>query len=192
MAFPDEGAHAVSPPPAAGTAPALTVWSMGRVRLPSQQPVHPNICRIPPCKYLGKGRPEHFWRAAKCKAGWFASTQRRCWALCVCVQGVICCWDPLRRLMFTPKYFKNVLRKPPHILLLRNTGLWTCKAPLHPRRLWDRTPTLAAPERQAPRDPGLCRELGPRHERASTVFLPCVIQAQYQLKTALFKNANDP
>lgn len=190
MAFPDEGAHAVSPPPA-GTAPALAAWSMGRVRLPSQQPVHPNICRIPPADIWGRGdlSTSGEWPNARLD-GLSACSEGA--GRCVCVQGVICCWDPLHRLMFTPKYFKNVLRKPPHILLLRNAGLWACKAPLHPRRQRDRTPTLAAPESQAPRDPGLCRELGPRHEKASTVLLPCVIQAQYQLKTALFKNANDP
>lgn len=61
----------------------------------------------------------------------------------------------------------------------------------HPAR--PSTPTLAAPESQAPPGTwGSAGELGPRHEKASTVFLPRVIRAQYQLKTALFKNANDP
>lgn len=156
------------------------------VRLPSQQPVHPNICSIPPCRYLGKGRPEHFWREAKRKAGRFASTQRRCRALCVCKErsaaGTRSAGSCLP-LSTSKMCFVNLPTSSSCAML----GSGRAKPRSIPAgggiapRPWQH------PKARLPRDPGLCRELGPRHEKASTVFLPCAIQAQYQLKTALFK-----
>lgn len=51
--------------------------------------------------------------------------------------------------------------------------------------LWD----LSLPT-QHPDPSSTQGELGPRHEKGSVLFLPGVIPAQYQLKPALFEDAN--
>lgn len=107
----------------------------------------------------------------------------------MCGQGVNCWWDLLQRLTFTPKTASKTHRDlPTSSLSAGHAGGEAQQSPAP--SLWDVTLPTQHPDPGSTQGPGVLQERTFRHEKGSTLLLPGVVPAHYQLKPALSEDAN--
>jgi len=160
--FPRERVCGSAPPPAAGTAQALTGWQ--RVRVPPERPLHPALQDPPPADAWGRGDRSISGERPSTRANGLPASRENA-GHHVCARSELLL-GPAPDAHLYPEVLQKC--KPPHIPPLHDAGLWARRgsstAPLRsipagsrivPCSPWHPDPGSTR-EPGSPGDPGLC------------------------------------